>query len=87
MNDVWFTCSEKAYDFQSGEEFIAVATNEGRFYRVKIGAGGAQFTQEVAFTMGIISPITAIASDYKSHHLLIAQGSGEVTFLKSNIED
>ena len=32
-------------------------------------------------------PITAIASDYKSHHLLIAQGSGEVTFLKSNIED
>ena len=37
--------------------------------------------------MGIISPITAIASDAKSHHLLIAQGSGEVTFLKSNIED
>jgi len=87
LTDVWFTCSAKAYDHETGEEFIVVATNEGRFYRVKVGAGGAQFTKEVAFTMGLITPITAMVADAKSKHLLIAQGNGDITLLKCSMED
>ena len=36
--------------------------------------------------MGIISPITAMASEPKSRHLLVAQGSGDCTFLKCSLE-
>ena len=35
LPDKWFTCASKAYDFDSGEEFIAVATSEGRIYKLK----------------------------------------------------
>lgn len=41
LNDVWFTCSSKAYDFETQEEFLAVATNEGRIFRVEFRGGGA----------------------------------------------
>ena len=85
MADKWFTCSSKAYDFDSGEEFIAVATNEGRIYKLKEQVPG-QFTKEIAFTMGIISPITTMTSDAKSRHLLIGLGGGEITLLKCSLD-
>ena len=85
ITDKWFTCSSKAYDFDSGEEFIAVATNEGRIYKLKEQVPG-QFTKEIAFTMGIISPITTMTSDSKSRHLLIGLGGGEITLLKCSID-
>ena len=40
LNEVWFTCSSKAYDFDTNEEFIAVATNEGRIFKVKESVPG-----------------------------------------------
>ena len=85
LPDKWFTCASKAYDFDSGEEFIAVATSEGRIYKLKEQVPG-QFTKEIAFTMGIISPITTMISDAKSRHLLIGLGGGEITLLKCSID-
>ena len=35
-NQIWFTCSVKAIDCDSGEEFIAVATNDGRVYSISV---------------------------------------------------
>ena len=35
LPDKWFTCASKAYDLDSGEEFIAVATSEGRIFKLK----------------------------------------------------
>ena len=86
LNDIWFTCSSKAYDFDTSEEFIAVGTNEGRIFKVKESVPG-QFTKEVGFTMGIINPIVTMASDAKSRHLLVGSGGGEVTFLKCSLEN
>ena len=42
--------------------------------------------KEIAFTMGIISPITTMAADSKSKILLVGHGSGDCTFLKCSLE-
>ena len=86
LSDVWFTCSSKAYDFDTSEEFIAVATNEGRIFKVKESVPG-QFSKDIGFTMGIINPIVTMTSDVKSRHLLVGSGGGEVTFLKCSLEN
>ena len=41
QNRVWFTCCEKAYDKETEEEFIALATNDGRIFSIQVQGGGA----------------------------------------------
>jgi len=72
----WFTCSSLAYSTDSGEEFIAVATSDGKIFRVSVQGGGASFTKEQSFTMGLTDAIMSMASDPKSKTLAVASGSG-----------
>ena len=32
----WFSCASIAYSSDTGEEFIAIATNDGRIFRVNV---------------------------------------------------
>ena len=75
-NRIWFTCSTKCYDVDSEQEFIALATNDGRIFSISVQGGGAQFVTDSAFTMGVATPIVAMACDQRSKVLLAATGTG-----------
>lgn len=75
-NRIWFTCSTKCVDEESEEEFIALATNDGRIFSVTVQGGGAQFVTDCAFTMGVATPIISMAFDQRSKVLLAATGTG-----------
>ena len=62
-NRIWFTCCTKCYDEDSEQEFIALATNDGRIFTITVQGGGAQFVTDSAFTMGVATPIIAMACD------------------------
>lgn len=49
-NRIWFTGCAKVYDQDSGEDFIAVATNDGRIFSIQVQGGGAQFVTDTAYT-------------------------------------
>ena len=78
---IWFSCSSLAYSTDTGEEFIAVATSDGKIFRLSVQGGGASFTKEQSFTMGITDAILSMASDPKSKTLAVASGSGYVYFM------
>ena len=42
-NKFWFTCSTKAVG-ENGEDFIALATNDGRIYKIQVDRSGIQFS-------------------------------------------
>ena len=75
-NRVWFTCSTKAVDADSQQEFIALATNDGRIFSITVEGGGAQFVTDCAFAMGLVTPIVAMAADPRSKVLLVGTGQG-----------
>ena len=41
LNRIWFTGCAKVLDQDSGEEFIAVSTNDGRVFSIQVQGGGA----------------------------------------------
>ena len=75
-NQIWFTCSARALDAESGQEFIAIATNDGRVYSITVEGGGAQFVTDSAFTMSVTTPIVSMAMDVRSKILMLASGLG-----------
>ena len=81
-NRIWFTCSAKCYDEDSQQEFIALATNDGRIFSITVQGGGAQFVTDCAFTMGLATSIVAMACDQRSKVLLVATGTGQTLFLR-----
>ena len=52
-NIIWFSSVSTAYSGTTGEEFLALATSDGRILRIDVEGGGANFTKEVGFTMGL----------------------------------
>ena len=77
LNRIWFTSCSKVIDQDSGEEFIAVATNDGRVFSIQVRGGGAQFVTDSAFTiMDHAAPIVTMAYDLRSKVLLLATGLG-----------
>jgi len=48
---------------------------------VSVQGGGATFTKEQSFTMGLTDAIMSMASDPKSRTLAVASGSGSVYFM------
>lgn len=78
--EVWFTCSSVG-STPSGKEFIALATSDGRIFRVQPENDGVNFTKGVDFSMGMGHPITAIAFDPSSKVFMIGTGAGHVIFM------
>ena len=48
QHESWFTCSCTGYS-QEGNEFIAVATSDGRIFQITPQPDGVNFTKRVAF--------------------------------------
>lgn len=86
LNRIWFTCSARVVDPDSLEEFIAVATNDGRCFSIQVKGGGAQFVTDWAYMLPEATAIVAIAYDPRSHVLLLATGMGKTQFVKPKID-
>ena len=52
-NVIWFSSVSVAFSSTTGDEFLALATSDGRILRINVEGGGANFTKEVGFTMGL----------------------------------
>ena len=75
-NRIWFTSCAKVFDQDSGEEFIALSTNDGRVFSIQVQGGGAQFVTDNAYTTTSAVPIVAMACDPRSKVLMLATGLG-----------
>jgi hypothetical protein len=81
MGEVWFTSAAKGFT-QSGNEFIAVGTSDGRIYRITPENDGVNFSKTLAFTTSISIPITGIVADSKSRTLGMINGRGSFILMK-----
>jgi hypothetical protein len=78
---VWFTSCTLASYSDSGEQFIAVSTNEGRIFAVEVQSGGVSFNKDIGFTLGISDAILDLTYDPKTKYLGLATGTGHIAFL------
>ena len=78
---MWFSCASVSYSTDTGDEFLAVATNEGKIFRVEVQGSGANLSHSVAFVMGLSNAIISMASDPKSKILCLCTGLGATLFL------
>ena len=76
LNRIWFTSAAKVVDQDSEEEFIAVATNDGRIFSIQVQGGGAQFVTDCAYTTAQALPIVTLSADPRTKVLLAATGLG-----------
>lgn len=72
----FFTCSAKAYEKGTSEEFIATGTATGEIYAVTIN--GSTTSKELGFQMVDQSAITALASDTKTQTLATGNSNGYI---------
>lgn len=81
MGEVWFTSAAKGFT-QSGVEFIAVGTSDGRIYSITPENDGVNFSKSIAFTTSISIPITGIVADTNARTLAMINGRGSFILLK-----
>ena len=74
-------------DEDSGQDYILLATNDGRIFSITVQGGGAQFVTDCAFTMSLATPIMALVTDPRSKVLMIATGEGQTLFMRPKLED
>jgi hypothetical protein len=80
--DYWFTCACAAEYTDFKEQFIAVASTEGKVCCVEVQPGGVTFSQGTAFQCG--SDILDTAFDSVTRLILLAQANGDCLIIKSS---